>query len=38
MAAHIPGALPAEIVSGAGHFLQEDKGEEIARRIARFVA
>jgi haloalkane dehalogenase len=38
MAAHIPGALPAEIVSGAGHFLQEDKGEEIAERIARFVA
>jgi haloalkane dehalogenase len=38
MAAHVPGALPAEIVSGAGHFLQEDKGEEIAERIARFVA
>ena len=38
MAANIPGALPAEIVAGAGHFLQEDKGEEIARRIARFVA
>ena len=38
MAAHVPGALPAEIVSGAGHFLQEDKGEEIARRILRFVA
>jgi haloalkane dehalogenase len=38
MAAHIPGALPAEIVAGAGHFLQEDKGEEIAERIARFVA
>jgi haloalkane dehalogenase len=38
MAAHIPGALPAEIVPGAGHFLQEDKGEEIAGRIARFVA
>jgi haloalkane dehalogenase len=37
MAAHIPGALPAEIVTGAGHFLQEDKGEEIAERIARFV-
>jgi haloalkane dehalogenase len=38
MAAHIPGAVPAEIVAGAGHFLQEDKGEEIAERIARFVA
>ena len=38
MAAHIPGALPAEIVAGAGHFLQEDRGEEIAERIARFVA
>ena len=38
MAAHIPGALPAEIVTGAGHFLQEDKGEEIAGRIARFLA
>jgi haloalkane dehalogenase len=38
MAAHIPGALPAEIVAGAGHFLQEDKGEEIAERVARFVA
>ncbi len=38
MAAHIPGALSAEIVAGAGHFLQEDKGEEIAERVARFVA
>ncbi len=38
MAAHIPGALPAEIVAGGGHFLQEDKGEEVAARIARFVA
>ena len=37
LAAHIPGALPAEIVSGAGHFLQEDKGQEIAERIVRFV-
>jgi haloalkane dehalogenase len=37
MAAHIPGALPAEIVTGAGHFLQEDRGEEIAERIARFL-
>jgi haloalkane dehalogenase len=38
MAAHIPGALPAETVAGAGHFLQEDKGEEIVERIARFLA
>jgi haloalkane dehalogenase len=37
LAAHIPGALPAEIVAGAGHFLQEDRGEVIAERIARFV-
>jgi haloalkane dehalogenase len=37
MAAHIPGALPAEIVAGAGHFLQEDKGAEIAERIVRFL-
>lgn len=34
----IPGALPAETVEGAGHFLQEDKGEEIAARILRFLA
>jgi haloalkane dehalogenase len=33
----IPGALPAEIVDGAGHFLQEDAGERIGERIARFV-
>ena len=37
IAAHIPGAIGPEIVAGAGHFLQEDKGEEIGRRIARFV-
>jgi haloalkane dehalogenase len=37
LAAHIPGALPAEIVSGAGHFLQEDKGDEIAERIVHFL-
>jgi haloalkane dehalogenase len=37
MASRIPGAGPAEIVSGAGHFLTEEKGEEIAERIVRFV-
>lgn len=38
LAARIPGAGPAEIVGGAGHFLQEDKGEEIAFRILSFLA
>lgn len=37
MAALIPGAGPAEILQGAGHFLQEEKGEEIADRILRFL-
>jgi haloalkane dehalogenase len=37
MASRIPGAGPAEIVAGAGHFLQEEKGEEIAERIIRFL-
>jgi len=37
MASRIPGAGPAEIVEGAGHFLQEEKGEEIAARIVRFL-
>jgi haloalkane dehalogenase len=38
MAALIPGAGPAELVAGAGHFLQEEVGEEIAERIVRFLA
>jgi haloalkane dehalogenase len=33
----VPGAGPAEIVAGAGHFVQEDKGAELGERIARFV-
>jgi haloalkane dehalogenase len=37
MAARIPGAGPAEIVAGAGHFLQEEKGEEIAERLVGFL-
>jgi haloalkane dehalogenase len=37
LASRIPGAGPAEIVEGAGHFLQEEKGEEIAARIVRFL-
>jgi haloalkane dehalogenase len=38
MASRIPGAGPAETVAGAGHFLQEEKGEQIAGRIVRFLA
>ena len=38
IAEHIPGALEPEIVAGAGHFLQEDQGEQIGRRIAAFVS
>jgi haloalkane dehalogenase len=38
IAAHIPGAGEPEIVSGAGHFLQEDQGAVIGRRISEFVA
>ena len=38
MASRMPGAGPAEIVEGAGHFLQEEKGEEIAERIVRFLS
>lgn len=38
LAARIPGAGPAETIIGAGHFLQEEKGEEIAERIVQFLA
>ena len=38
LASRIPGAGPAEIVEGAGHFLQEEKGGEIAERIVRFLS
>ena len=34
----LPNALPLEVVEGAGHMLQEDAGELIGERIARFVA
>jgi haloalkane dehalogenase len=34
----IPGALPAETIKTAGHFVQEDAGEEAAERISRFLA
>jgi pimeloyl-ACP methyl ester carboxylesterase len=33
----VPGALPAEVVPGAGHFLHEDRAEEVAARIASFA-
>ena len=36
---HIPGAQdqPEITIEGGGHFLQEDKGEEIAERIVEFM-
>jgi haloalkane dehalogenase len=37
-AALIPGAGPSEPVVGAGHMLQEDKGEAVAARIAAWLA
>jgi haloalkane dehalogenase len=37
LAERIPGAEPAETIAGAGHFLQEDKGEQLGKRIARWL-
>jgi haloalkane dehalogenase len=37
IAALVPGALPAETIAKAGHFVQEDAGEEVAARIVRFL-
>jgi haloalkane dehalogenase len=37
MAEWIPGCGPAETIAGAGHFLQEEKGEEIAERVVQFL-
>jgi haloalkane dehalogenase len=38
--AKVPGAQdqPHTTIAGAGHFLQEDKGEELARVVADFIA
>ena len=36
-AERIPGADPAETIPGAGHFLQEDQGELVGERIARWL-
>ena len=33
----IPGATELELVENAGHFLQEDQGTEVGRRIADFL-
>ena len=33
----IPGALPAETITNAGHFVQEDAGDELAVRLVAFL-
>src|SRR5689334_15546721 len=37
---HVPGTAgqPHTTIEGAGHFLQEDKGEQLARLITDFIA
>ncbi|MEZ0365676.1 haloalkane dehalogenase [Mycobacterium sp. pUA109] len=39
LAAHVPGARahPAVTITDAGHFLQEDQGEDLARVVVEFV-
>lgn len=37
LAGRIPGAVPFVPVANAGHFLQEDKGEELAELISTFL-
>jgi haloalkane dehalogenase len=37
MAALIPGAGPAETLAHAGHFVQEDAGDELGERVAQFA-
>jgi haloalkane dehalogenase len=37
LAQRIPGAEPAETITGAGHFLQEDKGEALGERVAEWL-
>src|SRR3954468_22243554 len=37
IAEHIPGAELQEPIQGAGHFLQEDAGEEVGQRIAAWL-
>lgn len=36
-AGSIPGAGPLETIDGAGHFLQEDRGEEAGARLVAFL-
>jgi haloalkane dehalogenase len=36
--ARIPGARPQVTIAGAAHFLQEDRGEQIAQEILAFLA
>jgi haloalkane dehalogenase len=38
LAERIPGASAFQLVEGAGHFLQEDRGEDLAERIGAWLA